>query len=135
MRRSLCSLALVVCLGSVLKLAAQQPGAGPIQQTGSLRFHDATRDCGTKVCAVEMKATTKVVHGSACKDYCQPPCSLAGLFQSCFGGKCPSCDCGTVKTARVLTKKVVPGPDVPVCKVKNVAECVPVGVVEVKKTP
>ena len=122
MRHTVSALVLLVGLAGAFGLSAQQPGLPPIQQTGGFHNRDVARDCGTKVCAPDTKATTKVVHGSICKEYCQPRCSLAGLFRSCCGTSsgCADCECGDVRTARVLLKKTVPGQSVPVCAVKDV---------------
>jgi hypothetical protein len=122
MRHTVSALVLLVGLAGTFGLSAQQPAPPPIQQTGGFHNRDVTRDCGTKVCAPDTKATTKVVYGSTCKEYCQPRCSLAGLFRSCCGTSsgCADCECGDVRTKRVLLKKTVPGPSVPVCVVKDV---------------
>jgi hypothetical protein len=71
-----------------------------------------------KVCVVEPRPTTKVVYGSACKEYCLPHCSLWDLIR----GACGSCDydCGPVRTRHVLIKKTVPGPEKPQCVLKDV---------------
>lgn len=98
-----------------------QPGPAPGQSVPQRPGLGAPAG-GPKVCVVEMKATTKVVHGSVCKDYCQPrilpDCVRRGLGLPCG-------DCGNLRTFRVLTKKVVPGPDVPVCRVKDLSEPAP----------
>ena len=97
------------------------PSPGVVQAGGHLHRTPSANDCGTNVCAVEMKQTTKAVYGSVCKDYCRPHCCLTDFFHSCFGAKCSGSDCGTVHTYKVLMKKTVPGPDVPVCRVKDLS--------------
>jgi len=101
-----------------------QPGPAPGQTTPGMR-PSGSAGGGPKVCLVEMKATTRVVHGSVCKDYCRSHSCVSDFFRSCFGMKCSDCDCGTVRTYNVLTKKVVPGPDVPVCRVKDLSTLCP----------
>lgn len=84
---------------------------------------------GPKVCVREMKATTRVVYTSVCKEYCLPYGTC--LWDSLFG--CGDCDeggcekCGPVRTRSVLVKKVVPGPEVPTCALKDApcATCAP----------
>ena len=73
-----------------------------------------------KACVTEPKATTCVVYGSVCKEYCVPKCSLPNLLAGWFGDGCRTCDGCDLKYKRVLVKKVVPGPDVPACVLKDV---------------
>ena len=85
---------------------------------------------GPKICAIEMMPTTRVVYGSECKDFCRPYSSICDLVRSCFGkkrcGDCGGCaDCGTIHTYNVLMKKVVPGPAIPVCRVKDLSALPP----------
>jgi len=121
MKHAVWLLAAMITLAGAASARAQPgptPGMGqlPPRQRGTI-------DTGTgapKVCAIEMKPTIKVVHGSMCKDYCRPHCSLSDWFRSCCGARCSDCAaCGDVHTYKVLMKKVVPGPDVPVCRVKE----------------
>ncbi len=85
---------------------------------------------GPKVCVTEPKPTTRVVYDSVCKEYCAPRCcSVLGLIRRCFGleEECDSGGCGDceLRTRSVLVKKVVPGPDVPTCVLKDAAACAP----------
>jgi hypothetical protein len=74
-----------------------------------------------KACVTEPKATTCTVYGSLCKEYCAPRCTLHNMLAGWFGeGCCETCDGCELKYKRVLTKKVVPGPEVPACVIKDV---------------
>ena len=96
-----------------------QPGPGT--QTIPESPYQGVKPTGSQVCATVMKKTTKVVHGSVCKVHCQPHC-LPDCIRSCFGLSCGGCDCGTLRSFKVLTKTVVPGPEVPVCRVKDLSD-------------
>lgn len=121
MRCAVYLLATAVTLGVAPALQAQPaptPGQGP---TG-MRPGRTMGAGGPKVCAIEMKPTTKVVYGSICKEYCRPNCCIGDFFRACCGTKCSDCgNCGAPHTTKVLMKKVVPGPDVPVCRVKDLS--------------
>jgi hypothetical protein len=126
MRRASIAILFAACLTAVEVQA--QPGPAPGQGSSTMRakgvFEMGTS--GPKICAIEMKATTKVVYGSACKDYCHPrSLSIGDFFRSCFGHGCSMGQCGTVRTYNVLMKKDIPGPDVPVCRVKDLSALVP----------
>lgn len=82
-----------------------------------------------KICVTEEKKQTKIQHGSRCKDYCRPSCTLCNLF-TIFGGNdgCSSCQeksCGKVKTHKVLVKYVVDDCPKKVCVVKEVPDDTP----------
>lgn len=123
MRSAFFMLAAVALTGAT-GLRAQPPTA-EIIPAGHHRViaDESCGTCTTKVCVIEGKATTKAVHGSVCKDYCRdhilPHCLRVRL------GLTGECDCGTPSTYNVLTKKIVPGPEVPVCKVKDLSVQVP----------
>jgi hypothetical protein len=124
MRRGAIAILLVACVAAA-ELQAQ-PGPAPGQGSSGMRAKGVFDTSGPKVCAIEMKATTKVVYGSACKEYCHARSpSIGDFFRSCFGHGCSSGQCGTVRTYNVLMKKEVPGPEIPVCRVKDLSSLVP----------
>ncbi len=108
-------------LGAIALVAAPelqaQPGPAPGMRVTETPGLGATGG-GPKVCAVEMRATTKVVHGSVCKDYCRDHI-LPNCIRERLGLTCENSSCGTLRTYHVLTKKVIPGPEVPECRVKE----------------
>jgi hypothetical protein len=121
-------------LVAAVLLAAADPGAeaqqpAPIPGGTGVQMQPAPVPAGTgaplacagpKVCVREMKATTKVVRGSECKDFCVPRSFLVDFMRSCMGkGGCADGDCGNVHTKSVLMKKTVPGPDKAVCTLKE----------------
>ncbi len=114
----------VAGLGLGPVLLAQQPGPFPAPTAGEAYpagFHHGAvaAPCTSKVCVTEMQPTKKVVHGSECKDYCHPRSCVADLFRSLCGLGCSDCNCGDVRTRRVLLKKSVPGPEKAVCVLKD----------------
>lgn len=123
MRRTVSRVAVAAVLGAASVAWGQPPPAGgpgaPEAKPGE------AVPCGPKACVVEMKATKKVVHGSDCVEYCQPRSCLADFFRSCCGLGGRGCECGQLRTKNVLTKKTVPGPEVPVCVAKDVSALCP----------
>ncbi|MCE9561566.1 MAG: hypothetical protein K8U57_05885 [Planctomycetes bacterium] len=125
MRWILFSLAVAVLL-TLSQSGQSQPGPTPGQSIpGGRPGAGGVLDTGVpKICVVEFKKTTKVVHGSDRKDYCRPRSIVLDAIRSCFGlgSGCKECkECGDLKTFHVLTKKTVPGPEVPVCVVKDLS--------------
>ncbi|MDB5307899.1 MAG: hypothetical protein JWO38_2101 [Gemmataceae bacterium] len=109
----------VLGLAAVAGPAAAQPsvGAQTINQTPQTLTGGLVRDGTPHVCVIEMRPTTRTVYTSVCKDYCRYDGSILGIIRRCCGtgGDCP-CE---MKTRTILIKKIVPGPDVPVCVAKE----------------
>jgi len=112
----------VITLFFAADLDAEPPPSGPVIPAVALSSHHAVEACPDKICVTEMKATTKTVHNSVCKEYCLPHRSLLSILKSCCGLDDGACgECGEVRTRSVLVKKIVPGPMTPVCAIKDLS--------------
>lgn len=76
-----------------------------------------------KVCVTECQPTKKTVYSSVHKEYCLPHRSLLGLFHDLCdwcGADEESCERCQMRTKNVLVKKIVAGPPVEKCVLKEV---------------
>ena len=123
MRVVLFSLAMAGLLAVERGVNAQLPPAASATRVDTMpAYPDGCVPCPSKVCLPEVKHTTKVVYGSVVKEYCRPRTSFSGMFHTMFGpGSCSDCERNDVRTYRVLMKKIVPGPDVQKCVVKDLS--------------
>jgi hypothetical protein len=103
------------------------PGNQKPQNTVGGAGVGAIVDGKQRVCVIEPKATTKTVHGSVCREYCSPRCSVFKSLMSRFRGSDDSCggcgDCCELLHRRVLTKKTVPDCDTKTCVLKEIPGC------------